>query len=173
MKTKRFPYLSVLVLLTLPLLAPFCSKDTSDPTPQSSHPATVASVWAWTHLYVSPPVDNNIRDIVDFYTQLSLLTSKCLPLLLYDFKSDGTLIPIPETICAAGGLSSLPSGPRTGDRWSVNGSKIVITHSDGSTEEADLELTDGTLSSGAKSKVMSWKRQVGNQQYTWEFERKQ
>jgi hypothetical protein len=59
------------------------------------------------------------------------------------------------------------------DRWSVTGSKIVISHSDGSTDEADLELTDGTLSSGAKSKVMSWKRQVGNQQYTWEFERKQ
>lgn len=171
MKTIRFPYLSVLVLLTLPLLAPFCSQKTSDPTPQSSHPATVASVWAWKHLYVSPPVDN-IDDIVDFYVQLNLLTSKCLPLLLYDFKSDGSLVPIPETICATGGLSSLQSGLKTGDTWSVNGSKIVISHTDGSKDEADLELIDGTLSSGAKSKVMTWKRQIGNQKYTWEFERK-
>ncbi|MDB5241560.1 MAG: hypothetical protein JWP57_2185 [Spirosoma sp.] len=172
MKTIRFPYLSVLLLLTLPLLAAFCSKKTSDPTPKNTHPVTVASVWAWKHLYVSPPVENNIDDIVDFYVQLSLLTSKCLPELLYEFKSDGTLIPISQTICAASGLSPLQFGPRTGDTWSVNGSKIVISHVDGNRDEADLELTDGTLSSGAKSKVMTWKRQIGNQQYTWEFERK-
>ncbi|MDB5239593.1 MAG: hypothetical protein JWP57_218 [Spirosoma sp.] len=171
MKTTRFPSRSVLLLLTLPLLAAFCSKKTSDPTPKNTHPATVASVWAWKHLYVTPPVDNNIDDIVEFYVQLNLQTSKCLPVLLYDFKSDGSLVAVSQTICAAVGLSPLQFGPRTGDTWSVKGSKIVISHTDGSKDEAELELTDRTLSSGAKSEVMTWKRQIGTQQYTWEFGR--
>lgn len=171
MKTVRFPYLSVLLLLTLPLMVSFCSKKTSDPAPQSSHPSTVVSVWAWQKLLVDPPVDS-IDDILDFYVQLSLLTAKCLPLFEYEFKANGSIVPLQQTICASTGTGPLQYGPRTGDTWLVNGRKIVITHADGSKDEADLELTDGTLSSGAKSKVMTWKRKIGDQTYTWKFERK-
>jgi hypothetical protein len=170
MKNVRFPYLSVLLLVTLPLLAPFCSKKNSDPTPQNTHPATVASVWAWQKLLVDPPVDN-ITDILDFYVQLNLLTSKCLPLFIYDFKTDGSITPIQQTICASTGSSPPQYGLQTGDTWAVQGSKIIITHTDGSRDQADLELTDGTLSSGAKSKVMIWKRRIGDRLYTWRFER--
>lgn len=171
MKTIRFPYRSVLLLLTLPLLAPFCSKKNNDPAPKNTHPTAIVSVWAWQKLLVDPPVDN-ITDILDFYVQLSVLTTKCLPLFEYEFKADGSIIPYEQKICQASGLSPVQFGPRTGDKWSVKGSKIIITHLDGSSDEGDLELTDGTLSSGAKSKVMTWKRQVDGRMYTWKFERK-
>lgn len=171
MKTIRLPRLTGLLLLTLPLLAPMCSKKNNDPAPQNAHPAAVASVWAWQKLLVDPPVDN-ITDILDFYVQLNLITSKCLPIFEYEFKRDGSLVPYEQKICQATGLNPLQFGPRTGDRWSVNGNKILITHLDGSADEADLELMDGTLSSGAKSKVMIWKRKIGDRQYTWKFERK-
>lgn len=171
MKPIRLLYLSALLLLTLPLLAPSCNNKKDNPTPQNAHPAAVASVWAWQKLLVSPPV-SGIDDILDFYVQLNLATNKCLPIFLYDFKSDGTVVPIEQTICQTTGISALQLGPKTGDKWSVSGSKIIMTHADGSQDEAELELTDGTLSSGAKSKVMTWKRNVNDQIYTWKFERK-
>lgn len=169
MKPIRLPYLSLLLLLTLPLLAPFCSTKNGDPVPDT-HPATVAGTWGWKNLLVSPPVDD-IDDILDFYVQLNLLTSKCLPLLDYEFRADGTLIPIQQTICPGTGLSPAQYGPRTGDKWAVNGSRIIITHTDGSKDEADLELTDSTLPSGAKVKAMIWKRPMDGRKYTWKFVR--
>lgn len=169
MKTTRSGCL--MALLILPLLASTCSKKNNDPAPKNTHPSTVASVWAWTHLYIDPPVDN-ITDILDFYVQLNLITAKCLPIFLYEFKADGSLVAIQQTICQSSGISALKTGPQPGDKWAVNGSKIVITHADGSQDEAELKLTDETLSSGAKSKVMTWKRKIGTQVYTWKFERK-
>ncbi len=171
MKTIRFPYLSVLLLVTIPLLAPFCSKKHNDPSPKNAHPSAIVSVWAWQKLLVAPPLDN-IDDILGLYVQISVLTTKCLPLFEYEFKADGSIVPYKQTICQSSGLSPVEFGPRTGDKWSVNGNKIKITHLDGSSDEGDLELKDGTLSSGAKSKIMIWKRKVGDRMYTWEFERK-
>lgn len=171
MKTIRSACLVALILATLPLLAVMCSKKSNDPAPKNSHPSTVASVWAWQNLYVDPPVDN-ITDILDFYVQLNLITAKCLPLFLYDFQGDGSLVAIQQTICQSSGVSALKLGPQTGDKWSVSGSKVVITHADGSKDEADLELKDSTLPGGAKSKIMIWKRKIGTQLYTWRFERK-
>lgn len=170
MKPTRLICVAVLLLTTLPLLAPSCGKS-RDPAPKNAHPATVASVWAWQNLLISPPV-GNIDDILDFYVQLNVVTAQCLPIFLYDFKSDGTITPIQETICPATGISALSFGPQTGDKWSVSGSTITITHPDGSKDAASLELKDGTLASGAKSKIMIWKRKIGDQTYTWKFERK-
>lgn len=171
MKRPRFIWLPIFLMITLPLLAITCARKNSDPAPKATHPATVASVWAWKKLLVSPPVDD-IGDILDFYVQLSLLTSKCLPLLLYEFKSDGSLIAMEEKICQSTGVGPTEYGPKTGDTWAVMGSKIVISHVDGSKDEADLEIKDSKLPSGSKSKVMIWKRKIGDRQYTWEFERK-
>lgn len=170
MKTIRSACLTALLLATLPLLAVMCSKKNNDPAPKNLHPSTVASVWAWQNLYVDPPVDN-ITDILDFYVKLNEITTKCLPLLLYDFQRDGSLVAVPQKFCQSGGISALNLGPQTGDKWSVRGNKMVITHADGSKDEADLELKDGTSGTGAKTKVMIWKRKVGNQMYTWRFER--
>ena len=170
MKMIRVLYLPFLILATIPLLASMCSKKNNDPAPKNSHPATVASVWAWQHLYIDPPA-GNIDDILGFYVQLSEMTNKCLPIFLYEFKTDGTILPYEQTICTATGISALALGPQTGDKWSVSGNKITITHADGSKDVADLELKDGALSTGAKTKVMIWKRKVGTQQYTWRFER--
>ncbi|WP_018621729.1 hypothetical protein [Spirosoma luteum] len=114
MKPIRFLYLPVLLLLSLPLLAPSCSNKNSDPVPAATHPASVASVWAWQKLQVSPPV-GNIDDILDFYIQLNLITSNCLPIFLYEFKSDGTVVPLEQTICASSGNSALEMGPQMGD----------------------------------------------------------
>ena len=170
MRAFHFSRLSVLLLLTLPLLAPMCGKKEKDPMPKGSHPATVASVWAWQKLLIDPPVDN-ITDILDFYVQLSVMTSKCLPIFEYEFKSDGSIIPYEQKICQATGVSPVQFGPKTGDKWSVSGNKITITHLNGAKDEADLELKDGTLGSGAKSKLMIWKRTIDGHQYTWVFER--
>ncbi|QIP14868.1 hypothetical protein G8759_20720 [Spirosoma aureum] len=171
MKTTRSLYQAAFVLLTLPLVASMCGKKNSDPAPQNTHPSTVASVWAWQKLLVSPPV-GNIDDILDYYVQINLITNKCIPLLLYEFKSDGTIVPMEQSICQASGLSGLTLGPQTGDKWSVNGSKIIITHADGSKDEATLDLSDKTSGDGSKSKVMTWKRTLDSQTYTWIFERK-
>lgn len=170
MKLIRSTCLAVLLLATLPLLAVMCSRKNNDPAPQNAHPSVVASVWSWENLYVDPPVDN-ITDILDFYIQLNILTAKCLPILLYEFKADGSLIPYEQPVCQSTGSSALKLGPQTGDKWSVKGSKITITHADGSKDEADLELKDGTSGSGAKAKIMIWKRKIGTQQYTWRFGR--
>lgn len=170
MKRIRLICVAGLLLTTLPLVATKCGKN-SDPDPKNAHPATVAGVWAWQNLLVSPPV-GNIDDILDFYVQLNLATAQCLPIFLYDFKSDGTITPIQQTICTATGISALSFGPQTGDKWSVSGSTITITHPDGSKDAGSLELKDGTLASGAKSKIMIWKRKIGDQTYTWKFERK-
>ncbi|WP_373513684.1 hypothetical protein [Persicitalea sp.] len=163
--------LSFLLLATLPMLAVTCGKKNNDPAPKASHPATVASVWAWQKLLVSPPVDN-ITDILDFYVQLSILTSKCLPLFLYEFKSNGSLVAIEQKICQATGVGPVEFGPKTGDTWAVTGNKIVLTHLDGTKDEADLEIKDSKLADGSKSKLMIWKRKIGDRMYTWEFERK-
>ena len=170
MKQTRLLGMAVLLLTTLPLVAIKCGKN-SDPAPKNTHPATVASVWYWKNLLVSPPV-GNIDDILDFYVQLNLATTQCLPLFYYDFKSDGTITPIQEQICATTGSSPFSFGPQTGDKWSVSGSTITLTHPDGSKDDAQLELKDGKLPSGAKSKIMIWKRKIGDQTYTWKFERK-
>lgn len=170
MKTIRALYLPFLILATIPLLASMCSKKNNDPVPKNAHPATVTSVWAWQHLYIDPPADN-IDDILKFYVDLSILTNKCVPIFLYEFKADGTVVPYEQKYCATTGISALTLGPQTGDKWSVSGNKITMTHADGSKDVADLELTDGTSTTGTKIKVMIWKRQVGAQKYTWRFER--
>ncbi|MBC7890602.1 MAG: lipocalin family protein [Sphingobacteriaceae bacterium] len=136
---------ALFLLLALSVVSYRCSKSDDTPAPA----ATVAGTWKISGLTANPAITIPAAPIPlsDLYSAI-LLTAPCFAQTTLTFTTGGTMtlaIPSGCTTFKESDVEAL-TGLSSKSKWEVNGSKITITASDGTTKKTfEYTLSSDTL----------------------------
>lgn len=138
----------ILTMLVLSVAFVGCKKDNTEinPTPSGS---SVEGTWQMTGMKVSPAVDLGTgKTYSDFFDILSEIPEgkqavTCLKDTKITFVKGGKVTAVASAACQSADDSGL--GVENNSTWKVQGSKIVLTDTEGTTEY-DLSVSASTMS---------------------------